>query len=255
MTTTSTTTLRHTDRRALITGAAMGIGRAYALQLAADGAEVVIADLSDASETVQLVRDAGGTATAFHCDVSDPDSVAELAAHTTALGGIDILVNNAGIYPMGPYESITFADWRRVISINLDSVFLMSQAYLPHMREQKWGRVICIASAMFHAGSPGSLHYVASKGGIIGVVRSLATEVGVDGVTVNAIAPGLTRSPGTSTGVHDQIGLFDMVIDHQAIKRTGMPEDLAPTISFLASDGASFITGQTIVVDGGMARA
>lgn len=233
----------------------MGIGRAYALQLAADGAEVFIADLADASETVKLVREAGGTATAFSCDVSDPDSVAALVARTDELGGIDILVNNAGIYPMGAFDTITFAEWRRVISINLDSVFLLSTAYLPHMREQKWGRIICIASAMFHVGSPMSLHYVASKGGIIGVVRSLATEVGVDGVTVNAIAPGLTRSVGTSTGVHDQIGLFDMVIDHQAIKRSGMPEDLAPAVSFLSSQGASFITGQTIVIDGGMARA
>jgi NAD(P)-dependent dehydrogenase (short-subunit alcohol dehydrogenase family) len=239
----------------VVTGAAMGIGRAYALQLAAEGADIVVADLGDGEETANLVRAAGGTATTVTCDVSDPDSVAALAEEVAALGGADILVNNAGIYPMGPFESITFDDWKRVLSVNLDSVFLMSKALVPHMREQKWGRIICIASGMFHAGSPGSLHYVASKGGVIGFVRSLASELGVDGITVNAIAPGLTRSAGTSTGVHDQLGLFDYVTEHQSIKRVGQPEDLAPAVSFLASDDASFITGQTLLVDGGMGRA
>ena len=246
---------RHDGRRAVVTGAAMGIGRAYALQLGADGAEVVVADLGDGEETAELVRAAGGTATALKCDVSNPDSVATLADAVAGLGGADILVNNAGIYPMGPFESITFEDWKRVLSVNLDSVFLMSKAFVPHMREQSWGRIICIASGMFHAGSPGSLHYVASKGGVIGFVRSLAAELGPDGITVNAIAPGLTRSAGTSTGVHDEMGLFDYVTQHQSIKRVGMPGDLAPAVSFLVSDDASFITGQTLLVDGGMSRA
>ena len=246
---------RHDGRRAVVTGGAMGIGRAYALQLASEGADVVVADLGDASETLELIRAAGGTATAVQCDVSDPDSVAALGAVVAGLGGADILINNAGIYPMGPYDTITFQDWRRVLSVNLDSVFLVSQQLLPHMREQKWGRIVCIASAMFHAGSPGSLHYVASKGGVIGFVRALAAEVGSEGITVNAIAPGLTRSAGTSTGIHDEMGLFDYVTAHQSIKRVGMPEDLAPAVSFLVSDDASFITGQTLLVDGGMARA
>lgn len=246
---------RHDGRRAVITGAAMGIGRAYALQLAADGAEVVVADLGDGEETAELVRSAGGIATALRCDVSSPDSVAALAETVAGLGGADILVNNAGIYPMGPFDSISFEDWKRVLSVNLDSVFLMSKALVPHMREQHWGRIICIASGMFHAGAPGSLHYVASKGGVIGFVRSLAAELGPDGITVNAIAPGLTRSAGTSTGVHDDMGLFDYVTEHQSIKRVGMPEDLAPAVSFLVSDDASFITGQTLLVDGGMSRA
>lgn len=246
---------RHDGRRAVVTGAAMGIGQAYAVQLAADGAAVVVADLGDGQETVDLIQSAGGSATSVRCDVSDPDSVAELAATVSELGGADIVINNAGIYPMGPFDTITYQDWRRVLSVNLDSVFLVSQALIPHMREQKWGRIVCVASAMFHAGSPGSLHYVASKGGVIGFVRSLAAELGADGITVNAIAPGLTRSAGTSTGVHDALGLFDYVTAHQSIKRVGMPEDLAPVVSFLASDDASFITGQTLLVDGGMARA
>ena len=187
--------------------------------------------------------------------MSDEASVGALAAEVAAAGGADILIHNAGIYPLGPYDQISFAEWRRVMAVNLDSMFLLSRAFLPHMREQGWGRVIGISSAMFHTGAPMSLHYVASKGGMIGLVRSLATEVGVDGVTVNAIAPGLIRSDGTSTGIHDDLGLFDMVVHEQAIKRTGMPEDLAGVVSFLVSDAASFVTGQTLLVDGGLARA
>ena len=246
---------RQAGRIALVTGSAQGIGRAYARRLAAEGAQVVLADMADAAGTTALIESDGGRAVAVHCDVSDPDSVASLATTLTKLGGADILVHNAGIYPMMPVEEITFAQWRRVMSVNLDSIFLLSQAVLPHMRSQGWGRIVGIATSMFHSGSPGSLHYVASKGGIIGFVRSLAAEVGVHGVTVNAIAPGLIRSEGTSTGVHDDLGLFDMVAHASALRRTGLPEDLTGMLAFLVSDEAGFITGQTVLVDGGLARA
>ena len=246
---------RHHGRRAVITGAAQGIGRAYAQRLAADGAEVVLADLVDTSETLSLIDAAGGRGFSVRCDVGDQASIASLAEFVAEVGGADILVHNAGIYPMKPFEQITFDEWRRVMAINLDSIFLLSQAFLPHMRRQGWGRIVGISSGMFHAGSPGSLHYVASKGGIIGFVRSLAAEVGVDGVTVNALAPGLIRSAGTSTGTHDAIGLFDMMIDLQSIKRSGIPEDLTGALSFLVSDDAAFMTGQTLLIDGGMGRA
>jgi NAD(P)-dependent dehydrogenase (short-subunit alcohol dehydrogenase family) len=241
----------HQNRLAVVTGAGRGIGRAYAERLAADGARIVVADLEPPEETVAAI---GAAATPAVADVSDPADVEALAEQVAALGGADILVHNAGIYPMGPVQGIDFEEWRRVFAVNLDSLFLLSQAFLPHMREQGWGRIVGVSSAMFHLGAPGSLHYVASKGGVIGFVRALATEVGPDGVTVNAIAPGLIRSPGTSTGLHDELGLFEMVIEHQAIKRTGMPEDLTGAMSFLVSDDAAYITGQTLVVDGGTAR-
>lgn len=245
----------HAGRIAVITGAATGIGRAYAQRLAAGGAHVVLTDLGEATETERLIRDEGGSATSVQCDVSEPSNVADLGEKVAALGGADILVHNAGIYPMGPFEGITFDAWRKVMSVNLDSMFLLTQTFVPHMREQSWGRIVGIASGMFHAGAPGSLHYVASKGGIIGFVRALAGEVGADGVTINAIAPGLIRSTGTSTGVHDELGLFDMVVAHQAVKRTGVPEDLTGLMSFLCSDESAFMTGQTLLVDGGGSRA
>jgi NAD(P)-dependent dehydrogenase (short-subunit alcohol dehydrogenase family) len=245
----------HRDRIAVVTGAAFGIGRAYAQRIAADGAQVVLADITDAGETAELITADGGQVSAVRCDVSDPESVAALGIAVAELGGADILVHNAGIYPMTMVEGISFEEWRRVMAVNLDSMFLLTQAFLPRMRENGWGRIVGIASGMFHAGAPGALHYVASKGGIVGFVRALAAEVGADGVTVNAIAPGLIRSHGTSTGVHDELGLFDAVAQLQAVKRNGVPEDLTGALAFLLSDDASFMTGQTLLVDGGMARA
>ncbi len=251
----SNDTGRHAGKVALVTGAAVGIGQAYALRLAAEGAEVIVADIADSSETVARITDAGGRATGIVCDVADEASVAELGAKAKQFGHVDILVNNAGIYPFTPISDMSFADWRRVLAINLDSVFLVTQQFLPAMRDRRWGRVICVSSGMFHNATPGASHYVTSKGGVIGFVRGVSSEVGNEGVTVNAVAPGLVRSAGTSTGYHDSAGLFERVASVQAIKRTQVPDDLDGVISFLASDDAGFITGQTLVVDGGLAHS
>jgi NAD(P)-dependent dehydrogenase (short-subunit alcohol dehydrogenase family) len=240
---------------ALVTGAATGIGQAYAVRFAADGARVVVADIDDATETVQRIKEGGGEAVALRCDVADQDSVAELGKRAQEFGAVDVLVNNAGIYPFKPFTGMSFEEWRRVMSINLDSLFLVTQQFLPGMLERSWGRVICVSSGMFHNGTPGATHYTASKGAVIGFVRSLAAEVGEQGVTANAVAPGLVRSTGTSQGYHDSAGLFEKVASVQAIKRTQTPDDLDGVVSFLASEEAKFITGQTLVVDGGLAHS
>lgn len=247
---------RHEGRTALITGAAAGIGQAYAQRLAADGANVVVADIADGSETVGLVEAAGAKAIAVECDVSSGEAVAAAAAAAKeSFGTVDILLHNAGIYPICEFKDMSFEDWRQVLSVNLDSAFHLCHELLPGMREQEWGRVILVASNTFHAGIGGMAHYIASKGGLIGFLRSLAAEVGEEGVTVNGIAPSLVRSKGTIEGPHEELGLFEFVAQGQAIKRTEEPADLVGAASFLASDDAAFITGQTLCVDGGWVRA
>lgn len=242
-------------RIAVVTGAARGIGRALAVRLAADGLAVVVADLEPAGETIALIGELGVPALQFVVDISEPADVQRLALDVEArLGSVDVLVANAGIYPVAPILETSWATWRKIMAVNLDSLFLLTQAFLPGMQRSGWGRIIATATNGFYTGLPDLTPYVASKGGVIGFVRSLAGEVGVHGVTVNAFAPSLTRTPGTSTGVHDAMGLFEFTQSIQAIKRTGQPEDLAGVVSFLASDDAAFITGQTIAADGGMVR-
>ncbi|WP_262699554.1 MULTISPECIES: SDR family NAD(P)-dependent oxidoreductase [Streptomyces] len=245
-----------TKRVAVVTGGAAGIGQAYALRLARDGHTVAVADLGPADETEKLIHEAGGKVFSTRCDVSDADSVAGFAAAVNErFGHADILVHNAGIYPMVPFDKTDWATWRRIMDVNLDSLFHLTKAFLPGMQQQGWGRIVVMASATFHSGSPHMVAYTASKGGVIGFVRTLAAEVGEHGVTVNAIAPGLVRTPGTISGPQQEMGLFEALPNMQAIKRTGAPEDLAGAMSFLTSDDAAYMTGQTLVVDGGFARA
>ena len=247
-------------KTAVISGAASGIGQASALRLAQDGAHVIVADRARADQTLKMIADAGGQALAVACDVSDPASVATLKNEVEKNGGrCDILLNNAGIYPMQPFDEITFADWRRVLSVNLDSMFLMTKAFADGMRKSGWGRIINIASDTVSLLVPNLVHYITSKGGVIGFTRSLATEFGEHGVTVNAIAPGLTRTPGTTNnklpGDMTPEKLFDMMAHMQSIKRSEVATDLVGAISFLASDDAAFMTGQTLYVNGGLTRS
>lgn len=242
----------HVDRVAVITGAAKGLGQAFARRLAEEGVDVAIADIDAAAETVEMVRQAGRQAAAFECDVSSPDAVAALAgAVKERFGRCDILVNNAGIYPNQPFEDITFEDWRRVLSLNLDSLFLTAKAFVPGMKERGWGRIVNVSSDTFGTLPTGYAHYVASKGGVIGFTRALAGDLGAFGITVNAIAPSLTRTHGTTVTNVRSDERFARVAQGQAIKRTQVPEDLAGTVAYLTSDDASFVTGQTINVDGG----
>ena len=215
---------------ALVTGGARGLGRAAAERLAADGADVVTFDLEGGDVTV---------------DVTD-----ELAVRSAVdgLGRVDVLVNNVGIYPHVPFDQLTFAEWRRVLATNLDSVYICTSAVYPAMRERAYGRIVNISSATFFIGYPGLAAYTASKGGIIGFTRALASEAGRHGVTVNAVTPGLIA---TEQALAEEGEIFDEIVPQQAVPRAGQPEDIARCIAYLASPAASWITGQTINVDGG----
>jgi NAD(P)-dependent dehydrogenase (short-subunit alcohol dehydrogenase family) len=249
----------HAGKVAVITGAASGIGQAFAQRLAEDGVDIVIADMQPADETIRQVQATGRRVLFKHCDVSSPEAVASLAADVAAFGGCDILVNNAGIFKLQPFEQISFSDWRRVLSINLDSAFLTAQAFVPEMKRRGWGRIVNMASSTFGTVTTGYAHYIASKGGMIGFTRALASELGNNGITVNAIAPTFTRTPGAmNRGPRADDGdleqAFINAANRQAIKRTQTPADLVGTVSFLTSDDAAFMTGQTLYVNGGLVR-
>ncbi len=251
----------HQDKVAVITGAAGGIGQAFAKRLAEDGVHIAIADLGDASDTVKLVKAAGRQALAVKCDVASEASVAAMAKQVQGkFSHVDIVINCAGIFPQKDFADMSFADWRQVLSINLDGTFLVTAAFVPGMRARRWGRVVNMASSTLGSVVTGFTHYVASKGGIVGFTRALATDLAPFGITVNAIAPGLTRSPGTlirapRPAFKSMDEEFAAVAQMQAIKRPEVPEDLVGALSFLTSDDAAFMTGQTLNVDGGRVRS
>jgi 3-oxoacyl-[acyl-carrier protein] reductase/pyridoxal 4-dehydrogenase len=237
-------------RVAIVTGAGQGIGRAIAEKLRAEGASVVVADKN--SETAEkTAAEIGGTSQVT--DVSDPDQVSGLVAATIGqFGKIDILVNDAAIVPFVPWEELDFAEWRRVMSVNIDGVFLTCKAVYPHMKAAGYGRIVNICSNVVTAGTPNMAHYVSSKGAVFSFTRSLATEVGAHGITVNAVAPGLTASEGVLASPHADA--FDFVVSLQSIPRRGVPADIAPAVAFLASEEAHWITGQMLTADGGHTR-
>ena len=253
----------HQDKVAVVTGAASGLGQAFALRLVEDGAQVAMVDRAAADETVRLAQGKGRPAAAFTCDVSNPGDVAKLADQVTAkFGRCDILVNTAGIYPVQAFDDISFDDWRRVLSVNLDSMFLMTKAFAGGMRQRGWGRIVNIASDTVSLAVPQFVHYVSSKSGVIGFTRAIATEFAAQGVTANIIAPGLTRTPGTLArpehgwaGRNSVEGWFDMIAEHVPMHRVGVPEDMVGTMSYLTSDDSAYVTGQTIFVCGGLVRA
>lgn len=237
-----------TPRVAMVTGGARGIGAAIAEMLHARGHAVAVADLSLPDGMVQR----GDRRFAGTCDVSNASSVRQFVdAARDVLGPIDILVNNAGIYPMQPFLEMTQADWHHVFTVNVDSVFHCSQAVLPDMRSRGWGRIINITSNTFFMGLPGMAHYIGSKGAVIGITRSLASEFGADGITVNCVAPNFTRTPGTAPVEEHAPDVVAQAVAAQAVPRVQLPGDLTGAVGFLASDDSAFVTGQTLVVDGG----
>jgi NAD(P)-dependent dehydrogenase (short-subunit alcohol dehydrogenase family) len=237
---------------AVVTGASKGIGRAYAERLAADGADVAIADRASAAETEAAVRALGRRVVSRALDVTDEAGVADFAADVAdAFGRCDILVNNAGIYPFQPFDEMAFEDWRKVLTVDLDSVFLMCRAFAPGMKARGFGRIVNVSSAACWAVAPNSAHYQAAKMGVIGLTRGLASELGPHGVTANVIAPGMTR---TGTTERDLSQYFETEAAASAMKRVAETDDLAGVVAFLASDDARFVTGQTVIVDGGRIR-
>lgn len=243
-------------RVAVVTGGGGGLAEGICSTLTASGAAVAAVDveLKKAEKVAQMAAsNGGGRCTAVEADVSDRTSVEAMVEKVAAeLGGIDILVNNAAIYPLRPWTEIEEEEWDRVLSVNLKGYFLCTRAAYPHLRESAGGRIINVASITFFIGWAGFLDYVSSKGGVIGFTRTLAREVGPEGITVNAISPG--AFPTDAERVHpDQEELNRRILEQQCIKRRGTPEDVGNLVAFLASDAASFITGQTIMIDGGWA--
>lgn len=236
---------------AIVTGAAQGIGRAIADGLARAGARIVIVDLQRAEETAAGLPGAVGIA----ADVSSEEDTARMAREAVErCGSIDILVNNAGLYAsleMRPFDQIPLEEWRRVMDVNVASMFLTCRAVVPVMREQGGGKIVNISSGTPFRGVPFLLHYVTSKGAIVAFTRALARELGQDSIHVNCVAPGFTMSEGVKAHPEVIEKLQDASVASRTIQRDQQPEDVVGAVVFLCTPAADFVTGQTMVIDGG----
>ena len=239
------------DKVAIVTGGARNIGAVYARALAAEGARVVVADVLDGADTARAIREAGGQAVSVEVDVSrEGDTLRMTETAMDAFGRVDILVNNAAIYlsiNRRPFYEISAEEWDRVTAVNIKGVFLCAKAVFPHMRDQGGGKIINISSNTVMAGTPDFLHYIASKSALVGMTRSMARELGTHGINVNAIAPGLVEHEGQT--VPGEISASR--VRARSIQRRQTPEDLTGALLYLASPDSDFVTGQTLVVDGG----
>lgn len=242
----------HEGKVAIVTGGRQGIGRGIADLLASRGARVVIVNRQDASKEA---ADIGGGAIAVTADITSEADWARVAAKAeSSFGHVDILVNAAGIYPIATLDDMTPDAWRQVMAVNLDAHLLAARAIVPLMRKAGGGAIVTVGSDAVGMVTPpgmGFSHYVASKMGAIGLVRALANELAADNIIVNAVHPGITDTEGASGMPSTQKAQVYMM---QAIKRLGTPADIAGPVAFLTSDDARFVTGQTLVVDGGLMR-
>jgi len=240
-----------TNRTAFVTGASRGIGRACALELARAGARVILAarQREKLEEVAAEVRALGAGAFVVEIDLASPASIAQAFASAKELGPIHILVNNAGITRDNLALRMKLEDWEAVIQTNLTGAFLCIQQVLQGMMRERWGRIVNISSVVGEAGNPGQANYVASKAGLIGLTKSLAQEMASRNVTVNAVAPGFIETDMTAVLSDD---LKTNLLTRVPLKRLGKPEDIAAAVAFLASDGAGYITGHVLDVNGGM---
>jgi len=243
------------EKVVVVTGGAMGIGRAIADRFAKDGAAVVIADIAGAAEAAAEINASGARAVGVVCDVSDVPSCEAMAKTALdAFGRIDVLVNNAGLYStlkLGEFTGITPAEWQRVLNVNVMGQALVTAAVLPAMREQGAGAIVNMSSGTPFKGVPFLLHYVASKGAINAMTKALAKELGGHGIRVNGVAPGFTLSDGVKQNPDQIEKLREISQKARVIVRDQVPEDIVGAVAFLASPDAAFMTGQTLVVDGG----
>lgn len=239
----------HEGRIAVVTGAGRGIGSAIALGLAQRGAKVVVVDLAQPDDTVAAI---GSAALGVAADVSNPEDWAAIGrAAAQAFGEVDIVVNNAAYYPNHPIDDLDLDTWRRTMSVNLDAQFLSAKQFVPAMRRKQWGRFVGISSNSIGLPVKGMSHYMASKMGIIGFMRGLANDVANDGITCNAVLPGLTHTVATEAqGEAERRATWQA----QAIQRFAEPDDIVGPVLFLTSDDAAFMTAQALVVDGGQYR-
>ncbi|MEH2510426.1 NAD(P)-dependent dehydrogenase (short-subunit alcohol dehydrogenase family) [Nitrobacteraceae bacterium AZCC 1564] len=250
----TTTSQRLHDKVAIVTGAAQGIGRTYAIALANAGAKVCVSDITSPNETVAEIEQAGGQATAVLADVSDQESLNAMVDHCVkTFGGLDVLVNNAGMFgslKMQGFADIPVEEWDKVMAVNVRGVWQAITAATPAMKKRGGGKIINISSGTAFKGSPYLLHYVTSKGAVIALTRAIARELGDSKICVNAIAPGLVMSANVQSHA-DWTNVADTIVSTRAIKRDSVPDDLVGALLFFASPDSDFITGQTLVVDGG----
>jgi NAD(P)-dependent dehydrogenase (short-subunit alcohol dehydrogenase family) len=241
-------------RTAIVTGAAVGNGRAFCERLLQEGARLVIADLHDASELAATLRAEGGEVVAVKVDLTkstDAERMAQTAMDT--YGSIDILVHNVGHYHEEPFDLLMFDEWKRTMEVTLDTMFHTVKSVLPHMKKAGFGRIITFSSDTVWLGTPYLAHYVTAKMGVIGFTRSLASEIGKYGITINTISVGLTATQSATGGAVAQT-MLEHILPAQAVHRPDEPEDIANVVAFLALPASGIITGQTINVDGGVAR-
>jgi NAD(P)-dependent dehydrogenase (short-subunit alcohol dehydrogenase family) len=247
------------DRVVIVTGAGQGIGRVYAHRFAEAGALPIVAEIDAArgERVAAEIRGGGHKCLAVPTDVADAASVEAMVGRVLeATGRIDVLVNNAALYTRlsrGTFDTLPLDEWDEVLRVNVTGAFLCARAVVPAMRRAGWGRIINISSSTVLLGRPNFLHYVTSKAALVGMSRAMARELGPDGITVNAVLPGLTRTEIEAAGATEEV--WRTIIDRQCIKRSEVPDDIASALLFLASSASGFITGQSIVVDGGAAHS